>query len=206
MSVSIIPATQVESSAVKPWVLPAQSLTVLYGSPKIGKLSHYFLPGMLRAGNQVLYLDGANRFDPLLIARLARHRGLEPSEFNRHIRVARAFTCFQLTELLRRVPRVLEKFPAALLVVTGLPDLYFDEDIRDREACVAFERALENLRHLTQERLSVGVFSDAASLRTPRRLFFRELLAQAHLVLRIETKPDNQLAFIAEKSTSRLPK
>lgn len=191
-------------SSAKPWALPAQSLTVLYGHPRIMKLSHYFLPGVLHAGKQILYLDGANQFDPLLIARLARHRGTEPLEFNRRIRVARAFTCFQLTELLRRGPRILETFPAAILIVTALPDLYFDEDVRDREARVAFERALEGLRQLAPKRLTVGVFSDATSFSSPRRLFFRELIAEAQLVLRIETKPDNQLVFVSEKTKPQL--
>ena len=79
-------------------------------------------------------LDGANRFDPLLIARLARQRGIAAAEFNRRIRVARAFTCFQLTELLVRVPRFIETFAADALIVTALPDLYFDEDVRERDA------------------------------------------------------------------------
>jgi hypothetical protein len=32
------------------------------------------------------------------------------------------------------VPRTLERFSADVLIVTALPDLYFDEDVRDREA------------------------------------------------------------------------
>jgi len=72
------------------------------------RLSHYFLPRLLFAKKQVLYLDGANQISPLLLARFARERGVEPSEVNSLIRVARAFTCFQFTELVRRVPKTLE--------------------------------------------------------------------------------------------------
>src|SRR6202035_4289963 len=81
----------------RPWVLPPSGLAVFYGRPETPRLFHYFLPRLLAEGKQVLCLDGANRFDPLLIARLARQRGREVAEFNRRIRVARAFTCFQLT-------------------------------------------------------------------------------------------------------------
>jgi hypothetical protein len=109
------------------------------------RLSHYFLPRLLFAKKQILYLDGANQISPLLLARFARERGAEPSQVNGLIRVARAFTCFQLTELVRRVPKTLEKFSADVLIVTAMPDLYFDEDVRDREARASFEHVLEGL-------------------------------------------------------------
>ena len=170
----------------KPWALPSSGLAVFYGRPETPRLFHYFLPRLLTEGKQVLCLDGANRFDPLLIARLARHggqarqRGHEAAEFNRRIRVARAFTCFQLTELLVRVPRMLEKFAADAVVVTALPDLYFDEDVRERDACVTFHHALDALRALRPLPLSVAVFSDATSFETPRRNMFIQLTAQAN--------------------------
>ncbi len=157
--------------SAKPWALPAAGLAVFYGRPETPRLFHYFLPRLLAEGKRVLCLDGANRFDPLLIARLARQRGIEPAEFNRRIRVARAFTCFQLTELLVRVPRFVETFAADALIVTALPDLYLDEDIRDRDAAVAFRHALDALRTLAPLPLGVAVFSDAASFEAaPPRL------------------------------------
>ena len=163
----------------RPWVLPPSGLAVFYGRPETPRLFHYFLPRLLAEGKQVLCLDGANRFDPLLIARLARQRGREVAEFNRRIRVARAFTCFQLTELLVRVPRLLEKFAADALVVTALPDLYFDEDVRERDAGVSFRHALDALRALRPLPLGVAVFTDATSFETPRRAMFGQLAAQA---------------------------
>ena len=131
-----------------PWVLSDRALTVFYGCPEMPRLSHYFLPRLLFAKKQILYLDGANQISPLLLARFARERGVEPSTVNSLIRVARAFTCFQLTELVRRVPKSLENFSADVLIVTALPDLYFDEDVRDREARASFEHALEGLRNV----------------------------------------------------------
>lgn len=163
----------------KPWALPPSGLAVFYGRPETPRLFHYFLPRLLAEGKQVLCLDGANRFDPLLIARLARQRGIAAQEFNRRIRVARAFTCFQLTELLARVPRFIRKFAADALIVTALPDLYFDEDVRERDAAVAFHHALDALRALRPLPLGVAVFSDATSFETPRRAMFTQLTGQA---------------------------
>jgi len=213
----------------KPWALPAAGLAVFYGRPETPRLFHYFLPRLLGEGKRVLCLDGANRFDPLLIARLARQRGIETAEFNRRIRVARAFTCFQLTELLVRVPRFVETFAADALIVTALPDLYLDEDIRDRDAAVAFRHALDALRALAPLPLGVAVFSDAASFEAspprlsgprcgqsgphsrepgPRRAMFTQLAAQASELWRFALDGENGKLrligeMIGEKNCSR---
>jgi hypothetical protein len=184
----------------KPWVLPESGLSVFHGHPETPRLFHYFLPRLLAEGKHVLCLDGANRIDPLLMARFARQRGKEPSAFNQYIRVARAFTCFQLTELLARVPRYLRQLPANVLVVTGLPDLYFDEDVRERDAVASFTEALESLRGLGPSSLAVSVFSSASSLQTPRRHLFRRLTAQADQVWRFTEQEGGRLALVSEQA------
>ena len=98
---------------------------------------------------------------------------------NSLIRVAHAFTCFQLTELVRRVPKTLERFSADVLIITALPDLYFS--------------------------LSIAVFSDATSFKTKRRDFFQRLRNQADHVVKVESTPDNKLSFTREKNTPLLP-
>ena len=130
----------------RPWTLPACGLAVFHGAAETARLSHYFLPYLLRQGKRVLMLDGANCADPRLLERLARQRGVPFAEFNQQIEIARAFTCFQLTELIMRVPRLLADFPAQVLVVTAFPELYYDEDVQDWNARGAFERALASLR------------------------------------------------------------
>src|SRR2546430_2595843 len=187
-----------------PWVLPDRTLTVFYGCPEMPRLSHYFLPRLLFAKKQILYLDGANQISPLLLARFARERGVDPSSVNSLIRVARAFTCFQLTELVQRVPKTLEKFTADVLIVTALPDLYFDEDVRDREARASFEHALEGLRNVAPLSLSIAVFSDATSFKTKRRDFFQRLRNLAEHVVKVESTPENKLSFTREKNTPLL--
>src|SRR5271169_4075808 len=94
----------------KAWALPESGLAVFHGRADVPRLFHYFLPGLVAQGKSVLCLDGANCFDPLLIARFSRQLGKDVSTFNQNIRIARAFTCFQLTELLARVPRLLRDF------------------------------------------------------------------------------------------------
>ena len=198
--------TKTEQPATpNPWVLSDRTLTLFYGCPEMPRLSHYFLPRLLFAKKQILYLDGANQISPLLLARFARERGVDPSSVNSFIRVSRAFTCFQLTELVRRVPKTLERFSADVLIVTALPDLYFDEDVRDREARASFEHALEGLRNVAPLSLSIAVFSDATSFKTKRRDFFQRLRTQADHVVKVESTPENKLSFTREKNTPLLP-
>ncbi len=204
MSLSIAAAKTEQPATPNPWILPERSLTVLYGCPEIQRLSHYFLPRILPHQKKGLYLDGANQISPLLIARFARERGLEPAAFNNLIRIARAFTCFQLTELVRRVPKELAKFSADVLIVTALPDLYFDEDVQDRPARASFEHALEGLRELAPLPLSVAVFSDATSFKTKRRDFFKKLCIQADHILKVESGAESSLCLTREKDTPLL--
>lgn len=190
--------------ARNPWILSDRELNLFYGCPEMPRLSHYFLPRILLNQGRVLYLDGANQISPLLIARFARERGLDPSAFNTLIRVSRAFTCFQLTELIRRVPKVLGAFAADVLIVTALPDLFFDEDVRDREARASFEHALEGLQQTAMLPISIAVFSDATSFQTKRRDFFDKLCKQADQILKIAARPDSELSFTCEKTAPLL--
>jgi hypothetical protein len=192
---------EIRTPPLNPWVLPDSGLTVFHGHRETTRLFHYFLPRLIERGKHILCLDGGNRFDPLLIARFARHRGVAPAEFNRRIRVARAFTCFQFTELLLRAPKFLRSFPADVLMVTALPDLYFDEDVREREACTSFERALEGLQALP---CPVAVFSGADSFRTPRQRLFHLLRAQADRVCQFTERADDRLMLVGEKTAPQM--
>ncbi|HET7840000.1 MAG TPA: hypothetical protein VFM21_00255, partial [Terriglobia bacterium] len=188
----------------QPWRFPSQGLAVFHGAGSAARLSHYFLPRLFREDKRVLMLDGANSADPRLIARFARERGVAFSEFSRRIQIARAFTCFQLTELVRRVPRFVRDFPAEVLIVTALPDLYFDEDVRDWDARVAFEQALEGLRRCASLPLSVAIFSSAADFAPlpARRRFFDQVCASAAEVWKFDLSEGHHPQLLCERSLS----
>ena len=135
-----------QTALTQPWRLPPRGLAVFHGECDAPRLSHYFLPRLALEGKRILFLDGANCANPRLMARLAERRGLPFAHLSRQIKIARAFTCFQLTELIRRVPQFLADFPAQVLMVTAFPELYFDEDIRHADAAAAFQQALDHLR------------------------------------------------------------
>lgn len=155
-----VPATPLR----KPWSLPVRGFALFEGNREALRLSHYFLPGLIRKGRRILFLDGANSASPHLMARLARQSGISFEQFCRSVQIARAFTCFQLAELIARVPQFVASFPAQVLMVTAFPALYLDQDTPDWDARVAFERALRDLSQWSsrpQLSLAVAVFSSS---------------------------------------------
>ena len=187
-----------------PWRLPAQGLVVFHGGGETARLSHYFLPRLLLQGKQVLMLDGANCADPRLLERLARQRGVPFQQFSRQIEIARAFTCFQLTELIARLPRLLADFPAQVLIVTAFPELYFDEDVRDWNACVAFEQALGNVRRWGRrsDPLVIALFSSATTFipSRARQRFFAQTCAVASEVWKFSLDEQQRLLLTCERA------
>jgi hypothetical protein len=225
---------EVKSPLPRPWTLPPQGLAVFHGDKNTARLSHYFLPRLLLQGKRVLMLDGANCADPRLLERLARQRRVPFEQFSRQIQIARAFTCFQLTELIARVPRLLTDFPAELLIVTAFPELYYDEDVRDWNARVAFEQALANLQRWAGSgdpasagspggggsadpkvsatpgpvlALTVAVFSSATTfMPSPaRRRFFEKVCAAGSEVWQFNANAEGKARLVCTKRILGLP-
>jgi hypothetical protein len=194
------PAAMPMMTLRKPWSLPPRGLALFEGDRETPRLSHYFLPGVIRKGQRILFLDGANSASPHLMARLGRRFCIPFVQFNRSLQIARAFTCFQLTELIARVPQFLADFPAQVLMVTAFPELYLDQDVRDWDARVAFERALRDLREwsaLGEPPLAVAVFSSSAGF-TPgnsRRNFIGRTRMAATGVWRFDHNEQGKLTL-----------
>jgi len=207
-----LPQGETKSLPHSPWTLPARGLALFHGDHDAARLSHYFFPRLLREGKRILMLDGANCADPRLLERLARQRRVSFEQFCRQIQIARAFTCFQLTELIARLPRFLADFPAQVVIVTAFPELYYDEDVRDWTAQVAFEQALANLQRLVSDgdvsrtgppwrAPTVAVFSSAGTF-TPspaRRRFLVKLCAVGSEVWQFHANAEGKLELVCRK-------
>lgn len=194
------PATLPTTPLRKPWALPSKGLALFEGGREAPRLSHYFLPGLIREGRRILLLDGANGTDLHLMAKLSGRSRIPFEQFSRHVQIARAFTCFQLTELIARIPQFISDFPAQVLMVTAFPELYFDQDIPHEDACVAFERALADLRQWSSRPhppLVVAVFSSSAgfSPANSRRRFIWRLRAASAEAWKFNYNEQGKLAL-----------
>jgi len=157
------------------------------GLEQSSRLAHYFLATPLARGETVLFLDAANCFDPFKVAKFARRCGREPKEFLERVRVSRAFTCFQMAELVERTPEAARRFGARCVVLTGFPDIFDDEEIPAAQARAAFARIRPHFRRWAALHLRALVFSDRAAHASPlRRWLMRELGRWAAAVYRLE--------------------
>lgn len=104
----------------------------------------------------ILWLDGANSFNPYRISELSRKMCLDSERVLRKIRISRAFTCYQMMSLiLDRVEESLEIFGPLFVVITGLPRIFSSSDLPEQEALRAFEPVVENLRRFQSTGLAM---------------------------------------------------
>jgi len=187
-----------------------------YGG-QAARLAHYFLLGALLRGERALFLDAANCFNPHRLARLClmsyggqaemmRRLGRQPEELLARVRLSRAFTCFQLAELVERVPAAARRWGARCVFVTGVPEIFDDEELEAAEAQRVFLRALEGMRRWrVVERdlqLSTLVFTSVLTpLRTLRRWLEAQLERAADGVYRFEETPEG----LAVRGREKLP-
>jgi len=169
-------------------VLPLRpGLAFFSGHPQSSRLSHYFLAAPLLRGEAVLFLDAANCFDPYRIVAMARKWRRFPPELLRSIRVSRAFTCFQMAELIERTAEAARSHGARCIVLTGFPDIFDDEEISPAEAKSVFTSALAVLHRWRGLRLAALAFSDLSAQPTPLRAWLtRQLAREATAVYRLE--------------------
>lgn len=88
-----------------------------------------------RKGQPLLIVDGANAFDPFLVADLARKLRMAPRALLDEIRISRVFTCHQLEALLRgRLQQAVQRFRPPAVYFSGLLDPLLDEEVAAGEA------------------------------------------------------------------------
>jgi len=103
----------------------------------------------VRPGRPLLIVDGANAFDPFLVADLARKSGLRPAVLLDHIRISRVFTCHQFEALLQdRLPAAIRQFRAPAVYFSGLLDPLLSDDAPSGEASRIFRLVIPALRRL----------------------------------------------------------
>jgi hypothetical protein len=132
----------------------------------------------------VRFVCGDNRFNPYAITEFAKGKGVRPAEALNSIQIARAFTAFQLVELIQG----LEAYANDFVIVTGICSAFSDEDLSHTDAARLFYRAFWTLHSLAESGVSV-LLVEASPLPIARRRYFLKDLAQtSEIVLSITGK------------------
>jgi hypothetical protein len=109
----------------------------------------YVVQAIQTLGGDVVYVDGGNTADPLRFVARARRIGLDPETALRKIHVARAFTAYQMTSLVRGMEERVAERGARMVVVASLVDLFLDPDMWWPEAYELLGQCVEILGDVT---------------------------------------------------------
>jgi hypothetical protein len=145
------------------------------------------------SGQPVYVVDGDNSFRSYPIARYARDLKLDPRLALAQVQVSRAFTCFQLTEIVERLGHRAETLSCAGIVCLGLLGTLYNEDVAWPEAQRLLREVIAHLKVLA-ERWPVIVTVRPPSSKAQNRLGLIQLLMQrAHVVRVLPLDPRYEL-------------
>ncbi len=131
---------------------------VLFWGERVGEISSYVAGWLAGKGIAVIVLDGANRFDPYTVSSVARRAWIPPERLLKGIRIARAFTCYQMATLMGEPLASLLKREGATelrqrpwVILLGPLATFLDEDVSEREVRPLFERSLIKIERMASE-------------------------------------------------------
>lgn len=169
-----------------------KGLVLLSGPPSVYRLGLCAAVDRALAGEPVLYLAGANVFDPFLVGRLARASRVAPAHVLQQIHISRAFTCHQMIRLVTDcLPSALRTYDARFVILAGPLDTLYDQSVPEAEAMRLFRAMTEALRHMAEQGAQVLCVSPLATSESGGRSRFMETLrAQARRVIDLREAED----------------
>lgn len=186
---------------------PSANIALAYGKPagSITYLALYMAFAGVARAKPVVYLDGANSFDPFLISKIARRAGLVPEELLSRIHISRAFTCHQMQALVTdRLGHAFRKFDTNVAIVSGLLDTFYDQDVPFGEAHDLLKATTAELARLARRgaRILIACPDTHLPLEQRQRRFVNLLKNISGKVLRSDGT-ESATRFALEKPYSR---
>lgn len=138
--------------------------------------------------SQAVFIDGGNTFDPYAISAIAQEFGLEPKFVLEKILISRAFTAYQLTELIfEKLEEALKKSRSKLVVISDITGLFLDRDVPKIEGRHIFLKMTHYLSELASKRRAVVVASYFPRPYSSTNSFLESvLLERASTVIRLK--------------------
>ena len=141
--------------------------------------------------SDVVWIDGGNSVDPYEIGRICRRFGQDRHEVLDSVRVARAFTAYQLVSLINeRLEDEVERTGAGMVVISCLPDLFLDKEMRWSESYSLLRQCVETTLELTRKKGLVTLVTNLGLMKIVQRKSLKSLLyGTADDIIRIERAP-----------------
>lgn len=148
MSPNLVPLTASDPPipAADPALLNAAAeprLTLLWGARAPTHSLLAALTVLAARGARVRIFDGGNSFDGYFVARLARRLSPDPASVLGRLQLSRAFTCFQLAQLIETSPP-----ETAPLFILNLLATFYDESVPLRDSERLLGTTLTHLKRL----------------------------------------------------------
>ena len=191
---------------VGPPAQPVSPRKVLFWGERAGEISSYVAGWLTGKGMDVIVLDGANRFDPYIASSFARKALISPERLLKRIRIARAFTCYQMATLMgERLGSFLkeEEEKKPWVIILGPVTTFLDEDVPEREVRPLFDRSLRRVEEIAIEGVPFLLFQSSGFSDSKRTYLTRRLFQFSNLVWRISLE-DEGPRVVLEKGLTEL--
>jgi hypothetical protein len=175
---------------------------VLFWGEGAGEISSYVAGWMAGKGIEVIVLDGANRFNAYTVSSFARRTLIPPEKLLKSIRIARAFTCYQMATLmgeqlisLLKQEGATELLQKRWVILLGPLTTFLDEDVPEREVRPLFERSLRKIEGIASGGVPFLLFQSSVSSGSKRAYLMRRLFQFSNLIWRINLDEEPQIVL-----------
>ena len=205
---------------------PVSPRKVLFWGERAEEISSYVAGWMAGKGIEVIVLDGANRFNSYTVSSFARRELISPEKLLKSIRIARAFTCYQMATLMgeRLVSLIHARTVGAIhesplqrrwVILLGPLTTFLDEDVPEREVRPLFERSLRKIEGMASRGVPFLLFQsnppspplrkggEGGFMSSKRAYLMRRLLQFSNEAWRIDLDEEGP-KMILEKGVTKL--
>lgn len=165
------------------------SMTLIDSSDRmVFDLTHILCVNAVSAlDRDVVWVDGGNCVDPYELGRICRRFGLDRTEVLDSISVARAFTAYQLVSLIdERLEDEVLRTEAGTIIVSCLPDMFQDKEMKWSESYQLIKRCVEKLHDLSRRGAAMLVTNYGLMKILQRKSLKSLLYGTADDIVRIE--------------------
>jgi len=134
--------------------------------------------------SNVLFIDGGNSFRLYEISSVAQNYELDPKQVLERIYISRAFTAYQLVDLIfEQLENAIKKFETKLVVLANPAQLFQDKDVPKSEAKEIFLQLTKYLADFTKNNQVILLTTNRPYYWSKNSKFFKEVLcSRANIV------------------------
>lgn len=179
---------------------------VVHGSASVSFLTSLlcvraqFPPQVGGLGSNVVFIDGGNTFRLYRVARLAQLHQLNPQRALERIFISRAFTAYQMTDLItEKLKVIIKKSNAKLVIISDLPGMFLDKNIQEEEARTVFRHVTAYLADFAKENQLVLIATCPPHHNLPRIEVLQAATCEKANVIIALKQTSHKREFILEK-------